>query len=671
MENKIIQCPNCSKKMQIPPTFFGKKIKCPQCSSVLVIDAQGGVTLGAVQKAPTPAQKAPPAVQKAPAPAPAVQKAPAPAPAALPVQKAQPAKPAKPAKPKPVLRPVSAVIKPKAKMKKGVKIAGKANKNKLKVQKIKAKRRLSSIRIQKKEKKVGKEKLSAASRFERKQTSGMLSKFGIFLGIIAFVTAIAYFVLGGESITPTENLTPKQVIPSSISFEDQGEKDIFDYNDKGGKMHLWLRKINSDIAIPNLTSDESEKIYKIYDETEFVFIPGGEYKVGYNAEDDRLQVQTPEITVKINDYYISRKEITIGQFRKFVKYVDYLKTWQDSLIDDADKEYYLGENFSKSNLKRASVIDPAYFNHPDQPNDIRHAVDPTWENDPAAHKISWWSAYAYCAWANKLDPNKGNLPTEIEWEIASRGTEGYLYPWGNKTSELKAAEDADDREILSKYGYYPGSTKPYDPTAKKEKPDFHVPKMNSFGIYDMAGNVGEWCFDTYVTKLYVYLKKINTIEDAGEEIPDFSIFYKGNASEEDILKYKIEPKLKSARVNSGDLNASDKLPLLKFTYRTGIDTSSTEYAIGFRCVYYKDSPAPNAAILKELYDRRKKIVEYNGAKRIAFTMVKLADESGNKEAVNKALKEKKEFEAKFKEMIAQDKDYGKEDLDDDDDEGEG
>ena len=126
MENKIIQCPSCSKKMQIPPTFFGKKIKCPQCSSILAIDAQGVVSLGA-PVAPPPAQ-APQQVQASAAPA-----------------QPQQAAVKKPAKPKPNLRPASAISKPKAKMKNGVKVAGKASKIKLRGQKVKQKRRLSGI----------------------------------------------------------------------------------------------------------------------------------------------------------------------------------------------------------------------------------------------------------------------------------------------------------------------------------------------------------------------------------------------------------------------------------------------------------------------------------------------------------------------------------------------
>ncbi len=610
MENKIIQCPSCSKKMQIPPTFFGKKIKCPQCSSILVIDAQGGVTLGAPVTAPPP--QAPQQVQ---APA---------APAAQPKQVAV----QKSTKPKPNLRPASTVSKPKAKMKNGVKVAGKASKIKLKVQKVKQKRRLSGIKIQKTEKKVSKDKISAGSRVSRKQSGGMLSKIGLFLGFIGIVAAIAFFVFNKKE-PQKPNLTPKQAIPSSITFTDKGAQEIFDYNEKGSTMFLWLRKINSDIAIPN-AYDQKKKMLEIRDETQFVKIPAGSYRVGYNAENDPRQVETPEIEVKINDFYISQKEITIGQLRNFTKYIDNLNTWQDSLDDDAKKYYYKSASLSKTYLDQAAVIDPAIFNHPDQPADIRHSVDATWENDPAAYKISWWTAYAYCAWANGLDPNKGNLPTEIEWEIAARGTEGHLYPWGNKTSDLKAADDADDREILSKYGYYPGITKPYDPNPKvtKDKIEYHVPKINGFGVYDMAGNVGEWCFDPFVNKLYVYLRDINMITDA-ENLAEFKIFYTGGATEEEIAKYGIEPTMRAARINAGDLNAQEKLPLLKFTYRTGVDTSKADFAIGFRCVYYKDAPAPNAAILKELYDRRKKMVEEKWAKRIKTTMAELKAEYNN------------------------------------------
>jgi sulfatase modifying factor 1 len=129
--------------------------------------------------------------------------------------------------------------------------------------------------------------------------------------------------------------------------------------------------------------------------------------------------------------------------------------------------------------------------------------------------VSWDKALEFCAKLSEKDGVTYRLPTEAEWEYAARGgVEGKLYVWGVEKTPLvngvKQANVADEsikqwaqfaeyKDFYKQYGYFTGYDDGYSVAAPVGS---FAP--NGFGLYDMAGNVWEWCSDWYGVDYYAY-----------------------------------------------------------------------------------------------------------------------------------------------------------------------
>lgn len=183
-----------------------------------------------------------------------------------------------------------------------------------------------------------------------------------------------------------------------------------------------------------------------------VLIPAGEFQMGSSESDD----EKPVHTVYIDAFYIDKYEVTNAQYRVFLQ---------------ANPQWQKGRIASKYH-------DGDY---------LKHWNDNNYPNGKANHPVtfvSWYAAMAYAKWAGK------RLPTEAEWEKAARGRLiSKKYPWGNNIDSTRANynKQVGDTTLVGRYS------------------------PNDYGLYDMAGNVLEWCLDTYNTDFYVSSSRKNPI----------------------------------------------------------------------------------------------------------------------------------------------------------------
>lgn len=231
-----------------------------------------------------------------------------------------------------------------------------------------------------------------------------------------------------------------------------------------------------------------------------VFIQGGQYVMGsMGAYAERHE--GPEVLVEVNDFYIDRTEVTNAMFKAFVEATGY-KTVAERPLEwevikkDLPPDY---PRIPDSLLSPGSLIfsppmnrvplddyslwwkweEGANWKHPWGPNSDIDGMD----EYPVVH-IAFEDAQAYANWAGK------RLPTEAEWEFASRGGSGNSqFQWGDELTP----EDTYNANFFQ-------GTFPIDNT-KDDGFEYAAPVAqyppNEYGLYDMIGNVWEWTSDLY------------------------------------------------------------------------------------------------------------------------------------------------------------------------------
>ena len=240
-----------------------------------------------------------------------------------------------------------------------------------------------------------------------------------------------------------------------------------------------------------------------------VLIPAGAFEMGSPTGKNN---ERPVHTVYLDAFYMDIYEVTNAQYKAFI---DANPAWQkDNIVAEYHDGVYL-RLWEGNDYPEGKADHPVVY-------------------------VSWYAAMAYAEWAGK------RLPTEAEWEKAARGGHmGKAYPSGDML-DASLANYARHFNAPIAVGQYP---------------------PNGYGLYDMAGNISEWCLDEYDPNFYATSRRENPFSKGKRQttISDFK---------------KVQEK---ERVLRGGCWSDNGL-FLRVAYRDWGPQSYTSVFRGFRCV---------------------------------------------------------------------------------------
>ena len=222
-----------------------------------------------------------------------------------------------------------------------------------------------------------------------------------------------------------------------------------------------------------------------------VYIPGGEFLMGTDQKEGfPADGEGPVRKVKINPFYMDTYAVTNAQFAEFVNDTGY-KTeaevfgWSFVFYQLISKEVAKTVKNQVASTPWWWVVEGAYWK---KPEGVDSSIDNRMDH-PVIH-ISWNDAMKYCEWAGK------RLPTEAEWEFAARGgLEQKIYPWGDELTP-------DGEHLCNIWqGKFPHVNTKLDGYLSTAPVSAFPP--NGYGLYNIVGNVWEWCADWFSPTFHV------------------------------------------------------------------------------------------------------------------------------------------------------------------------
>jgi formylglycine-generating enzyme required for sulfatase activity len=249
---------------------------------------------------------------------------------------------------------------------------------------------------------------------------------------------------------------------------------------------------------------------KVYDPSTpagMSFVPGGYFTMG---DDEAATLGNIEHRVSLSPFYISRSEITVDQARILLQWaLDHGKvgiTGGGTVMNLQGNRQILGE---VNTVKTLLLFNGTSFSV--RPPLVAQPKDTGWNSRHPLTAVTWYGAVAYCNYLSEMQGKEPcynladwscdftksgfRLPTESEWEKAARGGfERRRFPWGDTISHSQA-----NYRSSTANGYDVSTTRDFHPIYDLNRPIRTAPvgsfEPNGYGLYDVAGNVFEWCWD--------------------------------------------------------------------------------------------------------------------------------------------------------------------------------
>ncbi len=250
-----------------------------------------------------------------------------------------------------------------------------------------------------------------------------------------------------------DGITYDYTLPTSDAFE---KGKIYNYLITINNKKITVSRSNITPWISNSSGIDDTGSIKT-DPIEYAYIPAGVFQMGAPDTSNTIQnYEKPQHWVRISkSFYMSKHEITVAQYAEFLNAIGVTSDGTAKIYHNIDNEstylFYSKKEYTPYFENNKWVVMPAIEKYPMQ-------------------GVTWHGALAYAQWKG------ATLPTEAQWEYAYRATTKNKFFTGNFGSEMMA------------YGYYYNNTGGYvKPVGEK--------LANPWGLFDIAGNVLEWCLD--------------------------------------------------------------------------------------------------------------------------------------------------------------------------------